>query len=549
MIVQRQNSAYDRAGSTFTGGMDARFLSYRQIRKGGRRMRSERSRFSLPAVWSALAGAMFVLVLALLTLGQPALSGYYQNLSLAGNLALAPAALAAVSLLLWGRARLEAADARPGGRGALWRMRALFAAVLAVQLVVARCAWYKMGWDIANVYNTAEELARGQALTDPDYFRLCPNNAPLTILQAVPMWVAVKLGLAVPFVVLPYLDAVLLNLTAYFTARCAQRITPSRWARGFAAAVSILWIALSPYVLYPYTDTWAVLFPVLALYAWLTVRRPVLKWGLVSLACFAGAAIKPTVLIVLIALGLLALCRFLGRRDFSADAWKRALAVLAALVLGAVPGQAFQRASTAYLAGSAVPEEQLSETHYLMLGMNGETYGGHSPDDVTFSQSFESLADRQQANLQRAWERICEKGLWGNVRFFTIKLYKAYADGSFAANSSFLDLEIPKRTDALSTFIRTFYHHRGSLNPLCHTLAQGLWLAVLAMCAVAAFTRRRRPEAQVLTLALLGATAYLLLFEVWPRYLFVFAPLYVLLATLALDRPLFARGGEKRQKA
>lgn len=512
-------------------------------------MRSERSRFSLPAVWSALAGAMFVFVLGLLVLGQPVLSRYYQNLSLASNLALFPAALAVVALLLWARARLEASDIRPDGKGTLWRMRALFVAVLAVQLVVARCAWYKMGWDIANVYTTAEELARGQTLTDPDYFRLCPNNAPLTILQAVPMWVAVKLGLAVPFVVLPYLDAVLLNLTAYFTARCAQHITPSRWARGFAVAVSILWIALSPYVLYPYTDTWAVLFPVLALYAWLTVRRPVLKWGLVSLACFAGAAIKPTVLIVLIALGLLALCRFLGRRDFSADAWKRALAVLAALVLGAVPGQAFQRASTAYLAGSAVPEEQLSETHYLMLGMNGETYGGHSPDDVTFSQSFESLADRQQANLQRAWERVCEKGLWGNVRFFTIKLYKAYADGSFAANSSFLDLEIPKRTDALSTFIRSLYHHRGSLNPLCHTLAQGLWLAALALCAIAAFTRRRRPEAQALTLALLGATAYLLLFEVWPRYLFVFAPLYVLLAAMALDRPLFARGGEKRQKA
>ena len=74
-------------------------------------------------------------------------------------------------------------------------------------------------------------------------------------------------------------------------------------------------------------------------------------------------------------------------------------------------------------------------------------------------------------------------------------------------------------------------------------------VAALALCAVAACARRRRPEAQALTLAILGATAYLLLFEVWPRYLFVFAPLYVLLATLALDRPLFARAGEKRQKA
>ena len=59
-------------------------------------MRSEHNRFSLPAAWSALAGAMFVFVLGLLTLGQPALSRYYQNLSLAGNLALLPAALLAL---------------------------------------------------------------------------------------------------------------------------------------------------------------------------------------------------------------------------------------------------------------------------------------------------------------------------------------------------------------------------------------------------------------------------------------------------------------------
>ena len=175
-------------------------------------MRSKASRFSLPAFLSVLAGVMFLFVLCLLVAGQPALSQYYQNLSLLSNLALWPIALAGVALLLWGRAR-SAHARREGGAYALWRMRALFVLLLAVQLVIVRCAWYKMGWDIANVYGTAEELARGQALTDADYFRLCPNNAPLTLLQAVPLWVAVKLGLAVPFVVVPFLEAVLLNLT------------------------------------------------------------------------------------------------------------------------------------------------------------------------------------------------------------------------------------------------------------------------------------------------------------------------------------------------
>lgn len=67
-------------------------------------MRSKASHFSLPVFLSVLAGVMFLFVLCLLVAGQPALSQYYQNLSLLSNLALWPIALAGVALLLWGRA-------------------------------------------------------------------------------------------------------------------------------------------------------------------------------------------------------------------------------------------------------------------------------------------------------------------------------------------------------------------------------------------------------------------------------------------------------------
>ena len=36
---------------------------------------------------------------------------------------------------------------------------------------------------------------------------------------------------------------------------------------------------------------------------------------------------------------------------------------------------------------------------------------------------------------------------------------------------------------------------------------------------------------------MIGLTAYLLLFEVWPRYLFLYAPFFVILASLAFDKP------------
>lgn len=492
---------------------------------------------AMPSVFSWMLAGVFGVILVLLALCQPWLSQYYTNQSLLANEKLLPAVIVVI-FMLFALCRVWENNHATDAKRSLWMLRAMFLLVLAVQFVIARSCWYKMGWDIYNVYTMAEELGLGKPLTEPEYFQLCPNNAPLTMLQAVPMWFAGKLGLAVPFVVLPYIDAVLLNASAYVTVRIVQTLSQSRVSRAFALVVSIGWIALSPYILYPYTDTFSILFPVLAVYAYLRIERPFVKWLVISLLCFFGATIKPTVLIVLIAMVILGICRFLARKDLSAASFKRVLIVAAAIIIGMLPGKIFQDQSTEYLAGSAVPQGQLSATHYLMLGMNGDTFGGHSPDDVTFSTSFETLEERQAANIRCAWERLTQRSLVENAKFFAVKAYKAYADGSFASHQSFLEFETPKRTDALSKLLRDFYHDDGRFMPYCQTLVQGLWLGVLILCVTAAVRMRRHPVVALLALTLLGVTAYLLLFEVWPRYLFLYAPVFVALSAMAFDRPL-----------
>lgn len=429
----------------------------------------------IPAICSLAMGCMLLTVLALLLFAQPAFSAYYTNLSQLSYIALLPVSALLIAFLFYLRHR-EGENLQSFSP---WALRAVFLVVLGIQFLVARCCWYKMGWDISVVYTTAEELGLGLPLSNPSYFTLCPNNAPLTILQTLPLWVAGKIGLGVPFVVLPYIDAVLLNLSAYACVRCVQMLTKSRVAHLFAIFVAITWIALSPYILFPYTDTFAIPFPILALYAWLRIRRPAIKWFFVSGLCFFGASIKPTVLIFLIALILLSLCQFLAQRDFSVKVWKRGVIIAAALIIGALPGRLFQQASTVYLAGTAKPQEQLSVTHYLMLGMNGDTYGGHSVDDVNFSQSYATLDERQPANLRRAWERLTSRSLTENLHFFAVKAYKAYADGSFASHSSFIELEVPQRPGAFSAFLRDFYHKRGDLVPYCQTFGKAFGSACL----------------------------------------------------------------------
>jgi len=496
--------------------------------------RTARRFFSfVPSLLSILMGIGFIAILALLVAGQPSLSQYYQPVSLLSNGWLYPAALALVVLLFFMASRTTKQLKSRRLLSAL-----LQCAVLCVQFLIARSCWYKMGWDVATVYTTAEELARGLIPTQLDYFHAYPNNATLTLLHAFPMWIAIRIGLVVPFVVLPYIDAILLNLASYFCYRCVQLLTTNRISHCFARIVSIGWIAFSPYILYPYTDTFSILFPVLAFYFWLRITPPCLKWFLVSLVCFAGAAIKPTVLIVLIALLLLSICHFISKLNFSLATFKRSMVLLIVLLIGMLPGKLFENYSIYYLTGSTHPQAEHGLGYWAMTGMNGKSFGGHTDADVQYANSFSNYNERQSACLQRAWERLTGRTFAENLHFFTVKAYKAYADGSFASHSSFLELETPKRTDSLSVFLRSLYHKRGSLMPYCQTLIQGVWLGVLTLCAYACIRLRKNAFVSILALTLLGLTLYVLLLEVWPRYLFLYMPFFVILAAMAFEKPL-----------
>jgi hypothetical protein len=487
---------------------------------------------------AVLAGLFFLTVLCLMLFAQNSLSAYYSQPALLPNLLLLPAALAllATAALLRGLAARLPRHIRWGALLALY-----FPLLLALQLLFTRSVWYYPGFDVINVYQDAQRIAEGSRAATT-YYNLCPNNAPITLLLSVPLWVAVRLGLAVPYVVLPYLGAVMANVALLLTMVCIGRLTQSRFARLGSLLLGTAWIAFSMLTTVPYTDIFAIVFPVLALMLYLGKLRPLPKWFLISLTLFFGASIKPTVLILLIALVVVEGRRALAGGRLTARKTARIGAVLLALAIGAAPGLVWQNVSTAYMTGTARPEGQLSETHYLMLGMNGDTFGGHSPDDVTFSTSFATLSQRRQANLLRAWERLTGRTFAANVAFFATKAYKAFSDGTFAADQSFLVLDVPARQDGLSVFLRSVFHRKGSLHPLLVTLQQGVWLTVLVMGIFALLGRNRRPRATaVLGLTVLGVGLYLLLFEVWPRYMYVYAPFFLILAALGLERLRFVR--------
>ncbi len=485
------------------------------------------------SVFSIAAGALFLVILGVIVAGQRAFSFAYDRTYLLANWWIMLIVLALLSAIAWGRRFFIGKPRRAAPLK--WFLPVYFTALLALQLVATHSIWFYPGWDVNRVWQTAAQIAAGETF-DGSYFAMCPNNAIITMILVAPLWVAGRLGLAVPYAVLPYLSAALVNAACFVCVLCVRKLTKSRLARAGSLFFCTTWIAFSATVTVPYTDTFSILFPVLALYTYLSDLRTFPKWLLIALLSSVGAAIKPTAAIFLIALVLVSAFRFFPLSRMTPERRRRTAAILAAIVIGVLPGRALYHGAILYLGGDTQPQGQLCDTHYLMLGMNNETYGGHSPADNEFSLSYPTLEERRTATLREAWRRFSARGVAGNLRFFTIKLYKAYSDGTLASNTSYLKTETPLRTDAFSVTLRKFYDPKKDEGILAATVEQGLWISILTLCAILLLRRRGSGITALLGFTLAGVTAYLLLFEVWPRYLFLYAPFFVVSASLGLER-------------
>ena len=483
-------------------------------------------------VLSVLCGICFIGAPAIVVFGQNTFNMAYQTNMLLSNAVLLPIAIALL-LGLW--ALRERTERRAFDSRSNWFLVSYFAALLLLQLLVARSLWFYPGWDVQAVYETAVAIAGGGVI-DQVYFATYSNNAAISIVLSLPLWIAGQLGKDVPYTVLVYLSVLLVNLACFVCMLCVRRLTKSRVTWIFALVLCTAWIGLSLIITVPYSDTFAILFPILALYVYLCRKLPpFIQWMLISMLCLLGASIKPTVLIILLAFVLVSgvqqvlYCR--GRKQ-----WKRVLIVLAALIIGAAPGYLWNRAAIRYMAGDANPQQQHTIAHFLMMGMNGDTYGGHDTEDVAYSSSFATNRERTKANLARAWERVSSRGFAENLRFFATKTYKAFCDGTMAQSKSFLMMEVPVRDDWWGTLLARIFYAEGDYNAVFQTVQQILWLCILLLLPVAMFgVARRQKITAILAVTVLGLGLYLLLFEVWPRYLYLYTPIFVVLAAIGLD--------------
>ena len=436
---------------------------------------------------------------------------------------------------------------------------ALWGLLFVVQAALCFFAYFMTGWDVRTLLESAYALAGGEALVDHYYFSLYPNNVFLTLVFSGVMRVFRMLspgaGIERCAYVLIVLQCALNTLAGVMTRRTALLMTGSRRLSWLVAAVYVGLVGLNPWLMIPYSDSMALVFPIAVLYVYAGRReRGAGAWLLIGLLTGVGYLIKPQAAIVTIALILVEAMRAVSVRRAGQFALRAACVIgVAALLIGPGIDTLTARSGIQVREGRA-----LGPLHFAMMGLSERTGGVYDEEDVVRSISVGNPQERAAMQRKEIAARLSQMGPARLARHLLRKARINFGDGMFAwgGEGNFFAEMIADKDDLLSPFLKRAlgcYGDCAAARMLAGWL-QAIWLALLAgsvgMGPAYAATRgdeNRRDLMLTLMLALLGLALFELLFEARARYLYAYAPLYVLAGMCGVRAVLDGIAGRRKR--
>lgn len=439
------------------------------------------------------------------------------------------------------RTRLEIMLSKLPGSVPVYLTLALFAA----QVYVFYNCYFHTGWDVSVIYSNALSIAQGDyGDLNTDYYSTYPNNLFITWLFSC----ILKFNNAAGFydsenaiMSIITLNAALNAFAGYLTFKIIRDLSNSFTVAYSGWLLYALFIGTSPWTIIPYSDSLALPIPILIFRLYQTSGtgwKRIAKWFLIGLFAYFGYKIKPQCLIVAIAMVILDISRIILCKKEKHELIKSAGKYAAFLLAVVVSSQIYSYAILPATHMQVDPDKEIGYTHFIMMGLNSYNNGGYNADDVAFSKSFSNTKEREKENLRVVRERIAEYGTLGLIKHTVKKCLGNYGKGTFAwGNEGHFYSQIPEdKNTRLSPLLKNIYYHNGKYYHYFSSFQQTVWLVLLTcMIGCIMLFRKKIPGRNsicILALSLIGLTLFELIFESRARYLYIYAPFYIILAVI-----------------
>lgn len=419
----------------------------------------------------------------------------------------------------------------------------LFLVVAVLQFQVSR--WFPLGEemyrnsDFGKVSKCAWDIAHGGSFEGHSYFLISPNNANFTIILSFVYRLFGNQREAI------MVGALLTNVSVILASLAVFNVCQRGGVAFAVAVVGEILVALTMRAFWVYTDSYAIIFVALTLWVYSTKLRPEIKVPLMIFIIACGTFIKMSNAILLAALAINGLIKWLrnghGRPNFK----RVALYALSFIVLfgGMLALQKPIRGHFGFVPGKCPKGWQ----YMFMVGQNTRgvgtiSGGGNNNARKQIIRKYRTREKVNQEFLRRAINSIKKRGVSGNLVFYMRKLTQAYNDGYFDNKQN------EKMNKLAGSLWYDIYAREGKYYQYGAMLMQVLWdmvlLSMMLYCLgrVLAFIQKRRRPGQALCeeqqgaardmlnfvkLVIIGVTLYQLCLEVRSKYLYMFLPAFL----------------------
>lgn len=410
--------------------------------------------------------------------------------------------------------------------------------LLVVQILLFLKILTPIGWDAFEITNSAE-----YGMYNGDYFVRHTNNLFMQIILSD--WL--KVFKSVDFISnlrkMELLNLFFVDAAIWMSVMTTKKIYGMRAAdRVFIC--SILLIGFHPTLSTIYSDTLAMPFPIGVLFCIVSARNTTVKWKQRVSICLAGIwgtigyYIKPTVLIIYIAIGIVVLLR-LKKEHLHRQFILLLFCAFSGSIIAIGTVNLRMHPIKAELEEEYPDIVPLGILHYIGLGLGSleddpSGYGGWNEPEVQWTQQHINNSDYTQEALQHICDRIMSYGFIGYPGHLVNKLIWAGSDGTFfygLEGGFHIEEQSPQHT--LRGWLQNgFYIETSFYQNWFSSWMQGVWMMICIMGIFSIFQRPKTIYSSISKLSILGLFMFLLLFENRSRYLFLYLPVLLIAITV-----------------
>lgn len=421
-------------------------------------------------------------------------------------------------------------------------IRVLSLILLAVRIYVSYNIYFTTNsWDVSTVINNARYIeSNTPEYLDHYYFSIYPNNQFIVLVYALIFRLNSLFGVfdtdnGLMFIIA--IQCLLSTLTGYLLFEIIKNYTNNETTAYTGWLFFVGLIGCSGWNVVTYSDASSLIFPVLILRIYQHLqngRYQYFKWGSLCFLSYWGYKLKPSVLIILIAIIISEI--FYTRLEIAKQNVKKLIIFVFILIANVmICSCIFTKLVT--LSGLQIDREaNFGPLHMVMMGLNPENHGCWNGPDMEFSSSFSTRDERTAAQIKMIQQRLMDYRWVGGLKHCIKKSLMNFNDGSFAwgFEGGFYDVIYENKNSLASPVLKNIFYNDGKYYPILLTIEQALWLFTLVM-SLFAFHLKSGKQTAVIPLSLVGIILFVMIFEARARYLYVYAPYFIIAGAIGIQ--------------